>query len=228
MLVAPGKLVRHALRMELDSCEGTAVIAEAGSKDEALEMAIKLHPDVVVCALAPAQLDPADLARRLVDEAHLSVPVVVLTRHQGAEHVVPALQAGVAGYLSTEMDPRALGLALRAVDSGLAVFSSEAREVFRRTTPPHVGGTPVLGRSVTWTARERQVLGLMTEPLTNKEISLRLGLGLRTVEMHVAHIVTKLGASSRTDAVVRALRLSAALDREEQHHPTVSDSLSVV
>lgn len=224
LLVATAKLIRHALRVTLEACEGVTVVAEAGSRKEALELAAKLRPEAVICALAPSELDPAELARDLVEQVHLGVPVIVLTRHQEMASVVRALRSPVAAYLSTDMDPEALAAALQAVRFGLAVFSSEAREVLSQIVPPSIAGVTVAAPGVALTGRERQVLSLMVEGLTNREVSARLGLGLRTVEMHVAHIVAKLGARSRTDAVIKAMQMSAAVDREEQHQPTVSES----
>ena len=208
MLVLPGNILRRAVSTLLQGSSEVVVVAEAEDTHEALALAREADPDVVVSGAAPPTLDPIELASRLTKELQFPVPVLALTRHRDPVYILNALQSSVAGYLNTDINPDTLVFALQAIRSGLTVVGPHAREVLRKglSSLPSADGMP--RSSVALTGREQDVLKLMMEGLVNKEISRRLGIGLRTVEMHVAHVITKLGARSRTEAVVKAMRPS--------------------
>ena len=136
-------------------------------------------------------------------DAALTLPTLVLVPSK--EDVVRALASGASGVLTRESGAQALGAALLAISRGLAVFDQAFLEVLQ--SPSSTSGIASTGSLETLTARERQVLGLLAEGLTNKQIAVRLEISEHTAKFHVNAIRGKFGVPSRLDAVVHAARL---------------------
>ncbi|MBI2856796.1 MAG: response regulator transcription factor [Chloroflexi bacterium] len=206
MLARRTRLTREGMRLLLANLDGFTLVGEADTTAEAVVEAERVLPDVIISSVDPPVLDPIDLARHF-SEMRSSVAVVVVTRKWDPAYIRRALHSPIAGYIARDIDGFELVTALRAVRCGFCVTSSEVMEIMRRQD----AGQPYPGAqwdpSTRFTRRQREVIELMTEGLSNKEIADRLGIGVRTVEMHVAHDMTKLGARSRTDMVVRAIDL---------------------
>ncbi|MEW6046694.1 MAG: response regulator transcription factor [Bacillota bacterium] len=208
-------VVRTGLRMFLGTHPDVEVVGEAGSAGEVVRAAEACGPDVVLMDLvmpveAPAGLSgspPAAAAhgieaiRRLRERAP-QVRCLALTSFSDEDKLLPALEAGAAGYLLKDVTPDELIRAVRAVAGGQVYLSSTvAGAVVRQATRPHEPSP--LDRL---TAREREVLGYLAEGLSNAEIARRLYLSEATVKSHVTSILRKLEVLDRTQAALLAVR----------------------
>jgi two-component system, NarL family, nitrate/nitrite response regulator NarL len=190
MLVDDHPLVRDGLRARLASVPGLAVVAEAGSADAALEIAPRAAPDLVLMDIGLRGANGIEATRRL--RALLpALHVVVLSMHDNAEYVREALQAGAGGYVLKDSPAEEIVEAIHAVMAGGQYLSAG---VF--AAPPRERGDDSL------TPRELEVLALIAEGLSSKDIGERLAMGVRTVETHRTNLRRKLDLASAA-ALVR-------------------------
>jgi len=197
-------LVRTGLRLILGTEPGFEVVGEAADGEEALRLVAELSPDVLLLDIRMPVLDGLQTTRRL-REAGDATAIVILTTFDTDRNVLEALQSGASGFLLKDAPADRLVTALRAAATGDAVFAPAvarrvADQLARRRTPEGIE------RLETLTEREREVLGLMAEGLSNAEIAARLVIGEGTVKTHVARILQKLGVRDRLQAVVLAYR----------------------
>ncbi len=197
-------LVRTGLRLILGTEPGFEVVGEAADGEEALRLVAELAPDVLLLDIRMPVLDGLQTTRRL-REAGDATAIVILTTFDTDRNVLDALQAGASGFLLKDAPADQLVTALRAAATGDAVFAPAvarrvADQLARRRTPEGIE------RLETLTEREREVLGLMAEGLSNAEVAARLVIGEGTVKTHVARILQKLGVRDRLQAVVLAYR----------------------
>jgi DNA-binding NarL/FixJ family response regulator len=206
LIVDDHAVVREGLRTFLELQDGIAVAGEAADGEQAVMQAEALRPDVVLMDLVMPRLDGVgamrELRRRLPQAR-----VIVLTSFAEDERLLPAIQAGAAGYLLKNVAPSELARAVRAAHAGEALIDPviAARLVDAIAQP---AGEPVPERL---TAREQEVLALIARGYSNKRIALELGIAEKTVKTHVGHVLAKLGVSDRTQAAVHAVRMG--LDR---------------
>lgn len=183
-------LVRQGLRGMLAAVDDIEIVAEAASGDEAVTLAGRLAPDVILMDLRMPGGDGVGAIRRLGDEHR----VIVLTTYSDDSDIRPAIEAGAAGYLLKDVSISELAAAIRAVADGRRVWSPEvSARLTSRAEPPALSD------------REREVLGLVGEGLTNAEIGARLFIGEATVKTYLVRIFGKLGVADRTAAVVVSL-----------------------
>ena len=198
LLVDDHEMVRAGLRTFLGLQPDMEVVGEAGSGEQALALVPRLQPEIVLLDLVLPGMSGLDVVRRL-RAAHPGVKVVVLTSYSGEDSVLPAVRAGVAGYLLKDVGPGELADALRAVHAGGASLDpSVAATVMSSVSAPDPA------RSLT--PRELEVLSLLAHGLSNAELAGRLHLSEATVKTHVARILAKLGLRDRVQAVVVAYR----------------------
>jgi DNA-binding NarL/FixJ family response regulator len=186
-------VVRDGLAAMLATQPDFEVVGEAGTGAEAVAEAARLRPDVVLMDLEMPELDGIE-AIRLLRAADPNVQVVVLTAFDTDERIVGALQAGAQGYLLKGAPRAEIFAAIRTVSAGGAllppvVASKLLRQVRAAEQPDAL------------TAREKEVLGLVTAGLANQDIAARLFISERTVKFHVSSLLAKLGAKNRTQAV---------------------------
>jgi two-component system, NarL family, response regulator LiaR len=201
LVVDDHAVVREGLRTFLGLQDGVEVAGEAGDGEEAVRQAEALRPDVVLMDLVMPRLDGVGAMRELRRRLP-SARVIVLTSFADDERLLPAIQAGAAGYLLKNAQPQEIARAVRAAHDGQALLdpSVAARLVEAIAQPPGEAPREPL------TAREREVLALVARGMSNKRIAVELGIAEKTVKTHVAHVLAKLGATDRTEAAVVALR----------------------
>ena len=198
------ELVRTGLAMILGAEPGVEVVGAATDGDEAMRLAHELSPDVLLLDIRMPVRDGLETVRALRAEG-VETPVVMLTTFETDAYVVEALRSGANGFLLKDVRADRLVAALRAAAGGDAVLApSVARRVATELGRHHRSDTAEnLSRL---TERERNVLDLMAEGLSNAEIAGRLVIGEGTVKTHVARILQKLGVRDRLQAVVLAYR----------------------
>jgi len=188
--------LRLGLRVLLERAPDIEVVAEAERGEEALAKILALQPDVAVLDCQLPGLSGPEVARE-VRRRGLPTRVLALSAYRYEHYIRGMLEAGAVGYLLKEEAPGAIVEAIRRAAQGGMSFSPGVAEVARAI----LEGAVEIPRL---TEREREVLALMAEGLSNKEIGARLGFSERTAAFHVGNILQKLGAASRTEAVVRA------------------------
>jgi DNA-binding NarL/FixJ family response regulator len=195
-------LVRAGFRALLDAEDGFEVVGEAGDGDEAVVLAHRHKPDVILMDVRMPRTDGLTATRRITAALPAS-RVIVLTTFELDEYVFGALQAGAAGFLLKDMEPADVLTAVRVVAAGDALV---APRMTRRLIEAFVsGGGAVDERPLAeLTPREREVLGLVGRGLSNAEIAETLVLSPLTAKTHVARLFAKLGARDRAQLVVAA------------------------
>jgi two-component system, NarL family, response regulator LiaR len=201
LLVDDHAVVREGLRTYLELQDGIEVVGEAADGYEGVAAAERLRPDVILMDLVMPRLDGVGAMREL--RRRLPVArVIVLTSFTDDAKLLPAVQAGAAGYLLKNAQPQEIARAVRAAATGEALLDPgvAARLLDSIARPP--GAEP--GESLT--RREREVLGLIGRGFSNKRIALELGIAEKTVKTHVGHVLSKLQVENRAQAIVQALK----------------------
>ena len=197
-------LVRAGFRMILEAQPDIEVVAEAGNGREAVEAAARLRPDVALMDIRMPEMDGLEATRRLAD----SVRVVVLTTFDLDEYVYDALAAGASGFLLKDVSRDELVHAVRVVAAGDAMLApSVTRRLVAEFARQRPTPRPTPSRLNVLTSREREVLELVAQGLSNAEIASRLFVGEATVKSHVAHLLMKLDLRDRIQAVILAHEL---------------------
>jgi DNA-binding NarL/FixJ family response regulator len=203
LIVDDHAVVREGLRAFLELQDGIEVIAEAGDGAQAVEQARRLAPRVILMDLVMPELDGVSAMRALRDQAPES-RVIVLTSFLDDERLLPAIQAGAAGYLLKNVEPAELARAVRAADRGEAILDPSAAARLVSAIAENVRAVAVQPEQLT--RREREVLELIAAGRSNKRIAFELGISEKTVKTHVGHVMAKLGVSDRTQAALLAVR----------------------
>ncbi len=200
------EMVRTGFRLILSGEADIDVVADAANGREAVAIARRLLPDVVLMDIRMPLLDGLAATRELVADPNCPSRVLILTTFDSNEYVYEALAAGASGFLLKDAPADELIAALRVVADGAAILAPTVTrrliEQFARQRPHarDVSGVQQLS------ARERQVLRRMADGLNNSEIAAALFVGEATVKTHVARILQKLGARDRVQAVITAYR----------------------
>jgi DNA-binding NarL/FixJ family response regulator len=195
-------IMRHGLRLLLDSQADMKVISEASDGNAALQNAIALKPDVIVMDISMPGMNGL-AATRALKQKQPTVAIVTLTRHGDDAYVQELLRAGVSGYVLKQSAPTELLQAIRAAAAGGQYLDST---LTARVTARILGRTAKVRKpAVTLSERESDVLRLIASGYSNKEIAGRLSLSVKTVEAHKANAMRKLGLSGRIDIVKYAV-----------------------
>ncbi len=202
-------LIRAGFHVLIDAADDLQVVGEATDGAQAVDLARRERADVVLMDIRMPGVDGLEATRRIsADDDLAGVKVIILTTFESDEYVYQAIRAGASGFLVKDTEPADLIQAVRVVARGDALLSpSVTRRLItdlasRPERPPPSGS---LGRALAGlTDREREVLGLVAEGLSNDEIAARLFLSPLTSKTHVSRIMTKLGARDRAQLVVIA------------------------
>jgi len=200
LLADDHSLVREGFRMILEAHSDIQIVGQAGNGREAVDLAAKLHPDVVVMDVAMPELNGIEATRRIL-ETLPRTRVLALSMHKDAVYVREVLRAGARGYLLKDSDDADLVAAVRAVAKGEGYLSPSVSESVLSDYRRHVTDPLDLLSS-----REREVLQMIAEGKTNKEIATSLNLSVYTVEAHRGRVMEKLNLHSTSELVRFALR----------------------
>ena len=200
LLVDDHDMVRRGLAVFLLAYDDLILVGEAANGAEALEKCAELRPDVVLMDLMMPVMDGVT-AIRSIRERFPSTQAIALTSFSEEKLVETSLQAGAIGYLYKNASVDELAAAIRAARVGQPTLAPEATRVLIHKT---MQSSPPPGQDLT--EREREVLRLMVDGLSNPEIAGQLSLSRSTVKTHVSHILEKLGVNSRLEAVTLAIR----------------------
>ncbi len=199
LIVDDHVMVRRGLATFLRAFSELALAGEAGSGEEAVRLSAELRPDVILMDMMLPGMNGAE-AIRVIRQRQPDIQILALTSFKEGELIRDALEAGAIGYLLKDVSADELASAIRAAHGGRATLSPEATQsLVEAASQP---------RSISFelTERERTVLSLMAEGLSNTQIAARLVVSPSTVKSHVSAILTKLGVASRTEAVTLAMR----------------------
>src|SRR5688572_22712449 len=202
-------LVRAGIRGLLASLAGVEVIGEAGDGHEALRLAETLRPDVLLLDIGMPGMNGLEAAARLA-KLDPAIRVIILSMHMSEEYVLQALRAGAAGYLLKGADVAELQVAVRAVARGETYLSPA---VSKRVVDDYVSRTSgATDPLAVLTSRQREILQLVAEGNTSKEIASSLGLSYRTVEAHRNQMMKRLDVHDVTGLVRFAVRVGLIAD----------------
>ena len=211
LLVADDQdLVRSGFRLILSSYDGLSIVGEARDGEEAVELARRLVPDVVLMDIRMPRMNGIEATRAITsDPALADVRVLILTTFDVDEYVYDALAAGAGGFLLKDAEPDDIASAVRVVADGDALIQPSVMrrlvETFVRTRPAAASaGFGAGGAFSALTEREREILVLVARGMTNDEIGCELFISPATVKTHLARIMAKLDAHDRAQLVVLA------------------------
>jgi two-component system, NarL family, response regulator LiaR len=198
LVVDDHPMVRRGIVSLINASKGMTCIGEASNGLEAIKACQQTEVDIVLMDLIMPQLDGVG-ATRAIMEAYPQIRVLILTSFHEQDQVHNALRAGALGYLLKTTSAEELIAAIHAAHSGKRTLAPEATEALVKSTQALEIGQDL-------TARERNMLTLLTQGLSNQQIADTLSISLATVKFHVTNVLSKLGVESRTEAVLLALK----------------------
>jgi len=198
-------VMRNGLRLLLERQQNLTVVGEASDGRETVRLAEQLSPTVVVMDIAMPNLNGIEAARQIM-AANPDIAIVILSMHSDESYVIRALKAGARAYLLKDSAEGDLIAAIHAINDGKSFFSPAISRILvedymRQLEQKHVEDTYEL-----LTAREREILQLLAEGKTNKEVAAMLNLSIYTVETHRTHILQKLNLHNVPELILYAVR----------------------
>jgi NarL family two-component system response regulator LiaR len=205
LLAEDHTVVREGTKKLLESQNDFEIVGEANNGEEAVELAGKLRPDIVVMDIAMPKLSGIE-ATKQIKALYPGMAILVLTGYDNDEYVFALIEAGAAGYLLKEASGDELINAIRLVVAGEPVLHPRIiRKILDRLRTPNENNAEAISAELL-TPREMEVLGLASRGMSNAEIADTLYLSVRTVQAHLRSIFNKLGVGSRSEAIVYALK----------------------
>jgi DNA-binding NarL/FixJ family response regulator len=223
LLVDDQAVVRAGFRTLLQLAAEMVVVGEAASGREAIDLARRHRPDVVLMDVRMPDLDGIEATRAIVADPHLTgVRVIVLTTFEIDDYVFGALRAGASGFLLKDLDAEELHAAVRTVAAGQSLLDpAVTRRVIDEFTHRHAPGPIAPERLDALTDREREAMRLAASGLSNDEIAAELIISPLTAKTHLNRAMTKLGARDRAQLVIVAYEtgLASVGDRRRSERP---------
>jgi DNA-binding NarL/FixJ family response regulator len=198
------EVVRQGVRTILEGQAGWVVCGEASTGRDAVTKAVDLQPDIVVLDISMPELNGLEATRQI--RRVVPAKILILTVHESDQVVTEVLDAGAHGYVLKADAGRTLVEAIRALLERQEFLTERVHVAAARRAGPQRAAARSRGPKRTLTPREREVLQLLTEGKTNKEIGVALGVTTKTAETHRAHILTKLNLHSMSELVRYAIR----------------------
>ena len=205
LLAEDHTIVRKGIRSLLDNEPDIEVIGEAEDGREAVEKVEELCPDIVLMDITMPRLNGLDASRQ-IKKMHPEVRVLVLTMYTNEEYILQLLQAGASGYLVKQSAPEELLSAIQAAYRGDTFLSPSISKTIVEEYLRHTEKTVQDDSYASLTIREREVLQLITEGYSNREISETLHISVKTVGVHRVNLMEKLGIHNTTELVKYAIR----------------------
>lgn len=220
LIVEDHALTRFGLRTAFETGKNFSQIYEASSAKAALDIVEKKTVDAVIMDLGLPDIDGIE-ATRIIKTKHPSMKVIILSSHEKEEDVIKSLQAGANAYSTKDIAPEKLIETIESVLNGAAWFDpkvaqyvlnvvgrteSEATQEQTQHTSTNQMNNTTTTEKINLTARERQVLALIAEGMSNSDISKKLEVSVNTTKAHVCNILQKLGVSDRTQAAIKAFK----------------------
>ena len=202
LLADDHRFFRDGVRALLSGVPEFVVVDEAGNGEEAVSKAEQHRPDVVLMDLQMPGLTGVEATRRIL-RAHPQVGVIIITMFEDTDSVLAAMRAGARGYILKDADEDELLRSIRAVASGEALFGPAVAQRLLKYISEVAPSAPRIAFPEL-TEREREVLALIAEGLTNYDIADRMSLSLKTARNHVSNILAKLQVADRSEAIARA------------------------
>jgi len=216
LLAEDHAVLREGIRELINRQDDMEVTGEAGDGEKAVQLVEQLKPNLVLMDIALPKLNGIEATRRIKD-SHPSTSVLILTAYDNEEFIFALVEAGAEGYLLKNVRGQELLNAIRAIYDGQSVlYPTIAEKVFRRLQLEGKRKSTVQEKVEFLSGRELEVLRLGAEGLANKEIAKELSIGERTVQTHWRNIFNKLGASSRTEALMDSLRKGWIILKQEE------------
>jgi DNA-binding NarL/FixJ family response regulator len=202
LLADDHRFFRDGVRALLETVPDFVVVAEASTGEEAVEKAAQHAPDVVLMDLQMPGLNGVEATRRIL-RARPQTGIILVTMFEDTDSVLAAMRAGARGYILKDADEDVLLRSIRAVAKGEALFGPA---VAKRLLDFIADVSPSAPKTVfpELTDREREVLALLAEGLSNQEVAERMGCSLKTARNHVSNVLSKLHAADRNEAIARA------------------------
>jgi len=199
------ELVRYGVRRLLEDAPDFVVVAEAGDAAEALKLTLQHRPDLVLLDISMPGMSAFE-AGRLIEEHCTGSRIVYLTMHEDKEYVRQAMRSGASGYLLKDTPTPLLLRALREVRRGERSWSPQILAQLRAESLPQKGIAQVPMRRSTLTMREREVMRLLAEGHTVREVASTLGVSFKTVEAHKFNLMRKLDIHNKAQLVTVAIQ----------------------
>ncbi|HPU25187.1 MAG TPA: response regulator transcription factor [Phycisphaerae bacterium] len=196
------QLVRVGIRRLLEDEKDFKVIGEAADGKEAVELAKKLNPDVILMDVAMPGMDGMEATKRLVKKRKDPAKVVILTMHADEHYAARLLRMGASGYVVKDAAPAELAEAIRTVNDGKRFVSATLREALALRVVDGLGDEPM----DLLTDREFQVLGRLASGATNREIAAELNVCVKTIDAHRLNLLAKLGLRNNAELTKFAMR----------------------
>jgi NarL family two-component system response regulator LiaR len=198
-------VVRESIRQSLEKHRGLKVLGEADNGAEAVEMARRLKPDVIIMDISMPELNGIE-ATKQIKAFQPSTAILILTAYDYEQYIFPLLSAGAAGYLLKDVTSKELIEAIQTVHSGESVLHpAVARKVLQKFRHEETEQGDVKSKEPL-TEREVKILKMAAKGMNNKDIAGELCVSVRTVESYLGTIFNKMGVGSRTEAVIRGMK----------------------
>ncbi len=198
-------LMRQALRAVLEKQPDFEIMGEASDGEEAVELAIKLNPNVMIMDISMPKLNGLEATKQIKAKIP-SVAVLVLTVHSDSEHILSILHAGASGYLIKSVYGEEVIRSVRAIAGGETVIPTAVSQQILKYAFQYMDTSSDLEINEKFTSREMDVLRLLAKGMSNRDIASKLGVSLRTIKGHLTDLFSKLNVASRTEAVIVGLR----------------------